>query len=179
VTCHDRSGVTAAVLAGSSEGQLLLYKRLKRGRRQQNHSSGAASGACSAHGKQAGGGGAVRPFYRQRHGRRHGLDDRRRDLAHTGKPELLPTAGTYQKEALRKLFDRMLAQLESGLKMDVVATISEGDRVAAEVTSSGDLRNGRKYRQEYHFVIAFRAGKIASVREYLDTQHVHDVWLRG
>jgi ketosteroid isomerase-like protein len=96
-----------------------------------------------------------------------------------GKPELLPTAGTYQKEALRKLFDRMLAQLESGLKMDVVATISEGDRVAAEVTSSGDLRNGRKYRQEYHFVIAFRAGKIASVREYLDTQHVHDVWLRG
>ena len=44
-----------------------------------------------------------------------------------------------------------------------------GRRVALEVTSSGDLKNGRLYRQEYHFIMEFRDGKICAVREYLDT----------
>jgi len=56
--------------------------------------------------------------------------------------------------------------------------IAEGDKVAAEVQSSGDLQNGRQYRQQYHFVLEFRDGKIAAVREYLDTQHAYEVWIR-
>jgi hypothetical protein len=96
-----------------------------------------------------------------------------------GKPELNRAAGDYDKDRLRKLFERMLSQLVSGLKMTVLGTVAEGDRVAAEVESSGDLRNGRQYRQQYHFLIEFRDGKIANVREYLDTQHAWDVWLRG
>jgi ketosteroid isomerase-like protein len=50
--------------------------------------------------------------------------------------------------------------------------------VAVEVEPSGDLKNGRKYRQQYHFALDFREGKIAAVREYLDTHHAFDVWLR-
>jgi ketosteroid isomerase-like protein len=95
-----------------------------------------------------------------------------------GKPELTPAAGVYDKERLRRLFRRMLAQLSDGLKMTVVGSLAEGDRVAVEVESSGDLRNGRQYRQQYHFLIAFRDGKIASVREYLDTHHAFEVWMR-
>ncbi len=95
-----------------------------------------------------------------------------------GKPELNRAAGDYDKEKLRRLFDRMLSQLENGLTMTVLSTVAEGDRVAAEIESSGDLRNGRRYRQQYHFLIEFRDGKIASVREYLDTQHAWDVWMR-
>jgi ketosteroid isomerase-like protein len=96
-----------------------------------------------------------------------------------GKPELFRTAGEYNKERLRRLFDRMLTQLDDrGLQMKVVGLIAEGDCVAAEVESSGDLRNGRQYRQQYHFVIAFRDGKIAAIREYLDTHHAFDVWGR-
>ncbi len=95
-----------------------------------------------------------------------------------GKPELTPANGTYEKERLRKLFRRMVSQLESGLQMKVVHAIGEGDDVAAEVESQGDLRNGRKYRQQYHFAIGFRGGRIASVREYLDTHHAWDVWIR-
>jgi ketosteroid isomerase-like protein len=72
----------------------------------------------------------------------------------------------------------MLSQLENGLRMTVVQAIAEGDDVAAEVESSGDLRNGRKYRQQYHFAIRIRGGKIAAVREYLDTHHAWDVWMR-
>jgi hypothetical protein len=34
-----------------------------------------------------------------------------------------------------------------------------------------DLKNGRKYRQNYHFAI-----ECLRVREHLDTQHSHDIW---
>lgn len=96
-----------------------------------------------------------------------------------GKPELLATAGVYDKNRLRRLFDRMSSQLVDGLEMKVVSSIAEGDRVAVEVESKGDLRNGRQYRQQYHFAITLRDGKIAVVHEYLDTLHVHDVWIRA
>jgi uncharacterized protein len=95
-----------------------------------------------------------------------------------GKPELSPVAGIYNKERLKRLFERMLAQLEGGLDMTVLSILAEGNDVAVEVESQGDLRNGREYRQQYHFLITFRDGRIASVREYLDTQHAFDVWMR-
>ncbi len=70
----------------------------------------------------------------------------------------------------------MVQALEGGLKMTVVSCMGEGDRVAVEVVSAGDLKNGRQYRQEYHMLLEFRDGKIKSVREYLDTQHANDIW---
>ena len=94
-----------------------------------------------------------------------------------GKPERMPTAGSYSKERLGRLFHTMLKQLPQGLKMTVKDAIAEGDRVALEVESQGDLKNGRRYRQQYHFAMEFRAGSICEVREYLDTQHAYDVWL--
>jgi ketosteroid isomerase-like protein len=95
-----------------------------------------------------------------------------------GKKELTPTAGVYTKERIGRLFRRMLDNLTGGLRMTVLSSVAEGDRVALEVTSSGDLKNGRLYRQEYHLLMEFRDGKICAVREYLDTQHAHDVWIR-
>jgi uncharacterized protein len=95
-----------------------------------------------------------------------------------GTPELSRSAGLYDKARLGRLFERMLGQLEDGLKMTVVRLVGEGDRVAAEVESSGDLRNGRRYRQQYHFAIDFRGDHIVAIREYLDTQHAFDVWIR-
>jgi uncharacterized protein len=93
-----------------------------------------------------------------------------------GKKEQSPSAGLYSKDRIGRLFGRMMGALESGLKMTVISCIAEGDSVALEVVSAGDLKNGRKYRQEYHMLLKFRRGKIMSVREYLDTQHANDVW---
>ena len=95
-----------------------------------------------------------------------------------GKKERSPSAGLYAKDKIGRLFIRMVNALESGLKMTVVSCIAEGDHVALEVVSAGDLKNGRQYRQEYHMLMQFRDGKIASVREYLDTQHANDVWAK-
>jgi ketosteroid isomerase-like protein len=94
-----------------------------------------------------------------------------------GKPDRMPTAGLYSKERITRLFHAMLKQLQGGLTMTVKGATAEGDRVALEVESQGDLKNGRLYRQHYHFLMAFRDGKICAVREYLDTQHAHDVWI--
>jgi ketosteroid isomerase-like protein len=94
-----------------------------------------------------------------------------------GKPELSPTAGLYEKARITKLFHAMRGRLVNGLKMTPTGMVAEGDQLAVEVVSEGDLTNGRQYRQQYHMLMVFREGKICAVREYLDTQHVHAVWV--
>jgi ketosteroid isomerase-like protein len=91
----------------------------------------------------------------------------------------MPTTGEYDKARLKRLFDRMLSALDDrGLQMRIVGLVAEGDTVAAEAESTGDLKNGRQYRQQYHFMIRFRDGKIARVHEYLDTHHAFEVWIK-
>lgn len=96
-----------------------------------------------------------------------------------GKRELNPAAGNYDKRRLEKLFRAMLGQLKSGLKMTVKGVVADGDKVALEAESYGELASGRVYNQHYHFLIEFRGGKISAVREYLDTQHAHAVWYQA
>jgi ketosteroid isomerase-like protein len=93
-----------------------------------------------------------------------------------GRRELTPSAGSYDKRRLEKLFKAMLGELKGGLKMTVTGVVAEGDKVALEAESRGELRNGRVYSQQYHFHIELRDGRIRAVREYLDTQHAHAVW---
>lgn len=94
-----------------------------------------------------------------------------------GKPELFPPAGQYTKQEIAKLFARMTSRLKDGLSMTVKNAIAEGDLVALEVESHGELANGRIYHNEYHTLMRVFAGQIREVREYSDTQHAHSVWL--
>jgi ketosteroid isomerase-like protein len=96
-----------------------------------------------------------------------------------GKADSLPASGTYSKEQIAGIFRRMLSQLKDGLRMTVKGMTAEGDRVAVEVESYGELKNGRVYKQEYHMLMVIRDGKIRAVREYLDTQHVFTVWFES
>jgi hypothetical protein len=95
-----------------------------------------------------------------------------------GKPEQLPAAGEYSKERIARLFHNMDGRLKDGLKLTVKSAIAEDDKVAVEVESYGELRNGRVYNQEYHLRMTIRDGKISAVREYLDTQHVFATWFQ-
>jgi ketosteroid isomerase-like protein len=96
-----------------------------------------------------------------------------------GKPESLPAAGSYHKEKIARLIGGMGSQLKDGMRMTVKGLIAEGDRVAVEAESYGELKNGRVYNQEYHFLITVRDGKISAVKEYLDTQHVFATWFQS
>ena len=102
-------------------------------------------------------------------------DDCRYWLA--GKPGANASAGlTHDKTQMADIFRRMNEAMTGPLRMTVKSTIAEGDRVAVEATSRGELKNGRVYDQEYHVLFTIRDGKIAAAREYMDTQHVQQVW---
>jgi len=96
-----------------------------------------------------------------------------------GKPGGNPSAGAHTKEEMAGIFRSMTKRLKGGLRMTVKHVTAEGERVALEVESYGELLNGRVYNQEYHALMSIRDGQIATVREYMDTLHVHDVWYRA
>ena len=54
---------------------------------------------------------------------------------------------------------------------------AEGDRVAVEAESYGEMATGKIYNNLYHFLLEVRDGKIHAVREYLDTMHAKEVLL--
>ena len=95
-----------------------------------------------------------------------------------GKPGTHPSVGPRTKEQMARLFRRMTGEMKDGLRMKVKGMVAEGDKVAVEVESRADLKNGRVYDQQYHVLIEIRGGKIAAVHEYLDTQHVLAVWFQ-
>ena len=96
-----------------------------------------------------------------------------------GGVEGTPGSGEHTKEQVRRLLSNMGRQLKDGLRMTVHGLTAEADRVAAEVTSRGELRNGKVYTNEYHFALTLRDGKITRVREYMDTKHVEATWLQA
>ncbi|RYF36936.1 MAG: nuclear transport factor 2 family protein [Comamonadaceae bacterium] len=93
-----------------------------------------------------------------------------------GKPGSNATSGARSKAEMADIFRRMEAALNGRLRMAVKGTVAEGDRVAVEAASRGELRNGRVYEQEYHVLFTVRDGKIAAAREYMDTAHVNAIW---
>jgi ketosteroid isomerase-like protein len=58
---------------------------------------------------------------------------------------------------------------EGSLRLEVVGTTAEGDRVATEVESEGVLADGTVYRNQYHHLFRVEAGRIVLIREYMDT----------
>jgi uncharacterized protein len=93
-----------------------------------------------------------------------------------GKAQGNAPSGSLTKPQIKAVFLAMLGRLKSGLKMTVNSMVAEGNSVALEVVSYGELSDGHIYDQQYHALMQMRDGKIASIREYLDTQHVRDAW---
>jgi len=93
-----------------------------------------------------------------------------------GKPSRFRVGGAKTKAQMAEIFRVMRARLKDGLRMRVTGAIAEGDKVALEVVSRGELVGGRLYENEYHVLVTLREGRIIAAREYNDTQHAHDVW---
>jgi uncharacterized protein len=93
-----------------------------------------------------------------------------------GKPQVNVPSGELNRSQITQVFQAMLGRLKNGLKMSVNSVIAESDRVALEVVSYGELISGAIYDQQYHVLMRINEGKIVSIREYLDTQHVKQIW---
>jgi ketosteroid isomerase-like protein len=58
------------------------------------------------------------------------------------------------------------------MKIELVSTIAEGDRVVAEWTSKATTVNGTSYDNRCIGIYTVQDGQITSVIEYADTRHV-------
>ena len=92
-----------------------------------------------------------------------------------GRPEWFPLAGKRSMAEMKTLLGGVAEAMATPLVVTPGAFTAEGDRVTLEATSKADLKNGRKYRNEYHFAFEFRDGKIATVKEYMDTIHAKQI----
>jgi uncharacterized protein len=61
------------------------------------------------------------------------------------------------------------------LTLEVTSLLSAGDQVVAEWTSGATARGGGAYLNHNIGVFSVRDGKIASVREYTDTQRAERI----
>ncbi|MGX6449444.1 nuclear transport factor 2 family protein [Patulibacter sp. S7RM1-6] len=87
-------------------------------------------------------------------------------------------SGTLDKEGVRAVVGGAgEAAVDGAVRLTATGWTVDGDRVAVEARSDAPLRNGRTYRNEYHFLFRVRDGRIAQVKEYSDTQHVAEVFL--
>lgn len=81
-------------------------------------------------------------------------------------------SGTYTKPEFAKLLEQVTPMAPDGIRVTPKQLTAEGDRVSVEAESYGEINNGRTYRNVYHFMMVVKDGKLAAVREYLDTEHV-------
>jgi hypothetical protein len=84
-------------------------------------------------------------------------------------------SGEQPRSAMEAAPARMEKLFKGPIIMLVDGMIGEGNRVAMEAHSEGELVDGTAYRNRYHFLFEFNdAGKITRMREHCDTQHVMD-----
>jgi len=93
-----------------------------------------------------------------------------------GDPSVMPSAGPNSKTKMARIFGAMASQMSKGMRIAPKDMIAEGDQVAIEAESYGELDNGRVYNNRYHIRMTIRDGKITDAREYLDTWHVKQIW---
>jgi ketosteroid isomerase-like protein len=87
-------------------------------------------------------------------------------------PGNLPFSGNKSKAEYMAIVQRIRDGFPAGFTLTVTGVTAEGDKVAAEVVSSGTHRNGRAYNNHYHFLFRLRDGRIVEVKEYMDTLHL-------
>jgi uncharacterized protein len=85
-------------------------------------------------------------------------------------------SGTYSKQQFSELVTGIAEGTDGGIQVKPTNLTAEGDRVAMEAESYGQLKNGKIYNNLYHLQHVLRDAKLVAIREYLDTQHVQDVF---
>lgn len=87
-------------------------------------------------------------------------------------------SGTASKEVFGSGLPNLLSACKNGrIEITPTAMTAEGDRVAVEAESNAETTTGREYRNQYHFLFEVRGGKIAAVKEYMDTEHARRTFL--
>ena len=87
-------------------------------------------------------------------------------------------SGTYAgKQAIAEdLLGPLFSQLKAGITSQIERLVAEGDIVVAQTSGTAETLNGVAYNNDYCQVIRIRDGRIADVKEYMDTALIETVF---
>lgn len=87
-------------------------------------------------------------------------------------------SGTYvgKQEITEKLLGPLFGQLKAGIVSRIEQLTAEGDIVVAQTSGTAETVDGIAYNNSYCQVIRIRDGKIAVVKEYMDTALIDSVF---
>jgi uncharacterized protein len=88
-------------------------------------------------------------------------------------------SGKFTKAQVRGAAGQIYEVFPQGIQFTIDAMTAEGDRVAVEAHSAGRHVSGKLYTNEYHFLFEFRDGRLAVLREYMDSERVTDILCGG
>jgi ketosteroid isomerase-like protein len=89
-----------------------------------------------------------------------------------GDPHRLRVAGLKNREQTVRMLRNMHKIFPNGMTHRIVGVTAEGDRVAVEVDAAGSWSDGSRYQNAYHFLLRLHNGKVAEIREYMDTMQI-------
>lgn len=72
----------------------------------------------------------------------------------------------WGREAFSQVPPTMSQLMKAPICLDVLDMIGEGDKVTVEAETDGEMLNGRRYNNAYHFAFELADGKLRRVREY-------------
>ena len=58
--------------------------------------------------------------------------------------------------------------------LDIQQMVAEDDWVCVQLVIEAKTAKGEDYRNHYHFAFQLRDGKLAFVKEYVDTKYAHE-----
>ena len=91
-------------------------------------------------------------------------------------PGRSPIARSMTVDEFQGQVGGLLKLMPSGFRIRPTAWTVDGDRVAVEAVSEGNVVNGKRYANEYHLLFQIEDGKIKQVTEYACSFHVLDVF---
>jgi ketosteroid isomerase-like protein len=89
-----------------------------------------------------------------------------------GDPQRLKVAGLKNREQTVRMMTNLHKVLPNGMTHQIIGITAEYDRVAIEVEAEGNWKDGRPYRNTYHFLLRVSDARIAAIREYMDTMQI-------
>ena len=91
-------------------------------------------------------------------------------------PQSSPFAGTQRgRDAVLALMGKGVDLYQPPLRVAIEEVVAERDWVCVQLVIEAKTAAGLPYRNDYHFAFRVRDGRIAAVREYVDTKYADEM----
>ena len=122
----------------------------------------------------------VRDYFRRIGAGDPGIADLLTDDVTWWVPASSPFGGTRRgRDAVLALMGEGAGLYQPPLRVELEELVAERDWVCAQLVIEAKTASGLPYRNDYHFAFRIRDGKLAAVREYVDTQYAQELLFAG